>query len=63
MESLAQQPLTPASEANIVMKANRPKSVPYRMGWPREGFLSQRELNRIRHDRDVYNSIRSRETK
>ena len=56
MANLGNQVTTPISERNAEMEANRPIDVPYRMSWPREGFMTQKTLNWYRHIRDVMNS-------
>ncbi len=61
LHNIAKQPLTAASRENVAMEKQRPKNAPYRMSWPRESWLSQRELNEIRHHTDVQNSIRRRQ--
>ena len=60
LHNIARQSLTSTSRENAVMEEQRPKATPYRMSWPRESWLSQRELNGIRHHTDVQNSIRKR---
>jgi len=60
MENLGRQITTPVSDANSALSTNRPTNAPYRMSWPRCGFMSQRDLNDIRHYQDVYNSTLKR---
>lgn len=63
MANLGMQITTPESDENAQMEANRPINAPYHMSWPRSGWLSQSELNNIRHWDDIANSKAKRKNK
>ena len=63
MHLLGYQKLTPKSDANVAIEANRPINVPYHFSWPREGFLSLKQISQERHWEEVRNSRRNRDAR
>ena len=55
---------TPVSAVNAAIEMKRPNvdlDIPCPKGYKTGGWMSQRVLNSLRHDQDVWNSIKKRD--